>query len=299
MVSEALYPFSSNFFQNGQHRYHYLDEGEGAPVVMVHGNPTWSFYYRELVKALRPDFRCIVPDHIGCGLSDKPSDERYDYRLKSRVDDLERLLDHLEVNRDITLVVHDWGGMIGMGYAVRHPERIRRIVVLNTAAFHLPDTKAFPPALRLGRETWLGALLIRGGNAFCRAAARVCVKRQPLPKDVRAAYLEPYNSWKNRIATLRFVQDIPLNPGDPSYEGVDRIASGLEQLAHVPMLICWGLRDFVFSEHFLVEWERRFPNAEVHRFPDCGHYILEDAAVEVMPLIVQFTKTPAKVGHET
>ena len=109
-------------------RQHYLDEGDGAPVVMVHGNPTWSFFYRRLVEALSPTRRCIVPDHIGCGLSDKPDDSRYEYTLERRVDDLEALLDHLGVREDVSLVVHDWGGMIGTSYAARHPDRIRKMV---------------------------------------------------------------------------------------------------------------------------------------------------------------------------
>lgn len=293
MVSKSLYPFQANWWHRGDLKLHYLDEGEGHPVVMVHGNPTWSFYYRELVKALRPQYRCIVPDHIGCGYSDKPSGSNYGYRLENRIADLEGLLASLAISENITLIVHDWGGMIGMGYAVCHPESIRRLVILNTGAFHLPQTKSFPAALRLGRDTWLGGLLIRGGNAFCRAAAHVCVKRRPLPKAVKKAYLAPYDTWKNRIATLRFVQDIPLMPGDPSFAEVDRIATGLSLLAHIPMLICWGLRDFVFSEQFLLEWEKRFPRAKVHRFPDCGHYILEDAIQEIRPLVTEFIEEPA------
>lgn len=299
MVSQTLYPFKSNWWQRDQLKLHYLDEGSGPPVVMVHGNPTWSFYYRELVKLLSPHYRCIVPDHIGCGKSDKPSDEDYHYTLASRVDDLEGLLTHLNIDQPITLIVHDWGGMIGSGYAVRHPDMIKNMIVMNTAAFHLPNTKAFPPALKIGRDTWLGTLLIRGGNAFCRSAAKVCVKRKPLAKDVKQAYLAPYNSWQNRIATLRFVQDIPLKPGDPSYALVDEIAQNLSKLKDVPMLLCWGLKDFVFSEHFLIEWEKRFPHAEVHRFADVGHYVLEDALEEVGPLIQTFIQTHQPVGTST
>src|SRR5512137_1165151 len=120
------YPFAGHYLDLDGLRLHYLDEGSGEPVVMLHGNPTWSFYYRNLVLALRDKYRCIVPDHIGCGMSDKPGDDRYDYTLQSRVDDLEALLDSLGVTNGITLVVHDWGGMIGMAYATRHPERIKR-----------------------------------------------------------------------------------------------------------------------------------------------------------------------------
>lgn len=269
-------------------RLHYIDEGEGEPVVMLHGNPTWSFYYRNLIETLSGQYRTIALDHIGCGLSEKPDDSRYAYSLKNRVDDLEALLDHLEVDRGITLVVHDWGGMIGMAYAVRHPERIARLVVLNTGAFPLPSSKPFPWPLRVCRNTALGAWLVRGGNAFARIAARVGCKRRPMPKDLRDAYTAPYDSWANRIATLRFVQDIPLRAGDRGYDLVLATADRLEQLADVPMLIAWGLKDFVFDRHFLDEWTRRFPKAEVHRFEDCGHYILEDARDEIIPLIQKF-----------
>ena len=143
------YPFTGRYLDLDGLRYHYLDEGEGPLVVMVHGNPSWSFYYRNLVLALRDRFRCIVPDHIGCGFSDKPGDERYDYTLAQRVADLERLLEHVGGSEKVTLVLHDWGGMIGMAWAARHPERIARLVILNTAAFHLPAEKKFPPALRI------------------------------------------------------------------------------------------------------------------------------------------------------
>jgi haloalkane dehalogenase len=282
------YPFTGKRLDLDGLSYHYLDEGSGAPVVMVHGNPSWSFYYRNLVTALRDRYRCIVPDHIGCGLSDKPSDDRYDYTLSRRVDDLEQLLDSLGVTKNITLVVHDWGGMIGMAYAVRHPERIARLVILNTGAFHLPKTKPFPLGLRICRDSALGTLLVRGFNAFSAGASYVGCKRNPMTPELRALYQFPYNSWQNRIATLRFVQDIPLSPGDRGYELISAVSNGIGQFSNLPMLICWGEQDFVFDRHFLAEWRQRFPDAEVHSYPDCGHYILEDAKEDLVPLISGF-----------
>jgi cis-3-alkyl-4-acyloxetan-2-one decarboxylase len=294
VVSE-LYPFQSHFLELGGLRLHYLDEGKGEPVVMLHGNPSWSFYYRKLVLALRDRFRTVVPDHIGCGRSDKPGDDRYEYTLSRRVEDLERLLDHLELQR-VTLIVHDWGGMIGFAWATRHPERVARLVVLNTAAFHLPRSKAFPAALALARLPGLSDLLVRGLNAFARGATRLCVTRRRMPPEVARAYREPYDSWQNRIAVHRFVQDIPLRPEDRAYALVSETAERLERLAGVPMLICWGMRDFVFDRHFLDEWVRRFPEAEVHRFEDAGHYVLEDAAEEIVPLVEKFLEAhPAQV----
>ena len=287
-VGRELYPFEGKFLalRSGA-RMHYLDEGKGRPVVMLHGNPAWSFYYRNLALALRGGSRVVAPDHIGCGLSDKPGDYEYDYTLQSRVDNLEFLLDRIGIKEDITLVMHDWGGMIGAAYAVRHPGRISKLVILNTAAFFLPRGKTFPPALRLCR-TRLGAALIRGLNAFARGTAWVGCKRHRMDKALRAAYAAPYDNWDNRIATLRFVEDIPLSPEDRAYPLVRETQEKLGIFSALPVLICWGLKDFVFDRHFLDEWKRRFPSAEVHAFPDCGHYILEDAQEEVVPLIKRF-----------
>lgn len=288
MVSKQLYPFTGHYLDRHGLKYHYLDEGQGETVVMVHGNPTWSFYYRNLVLALRDNYRVIVPDHIGCGLSDKPVDSGYSFTLQSRVDDLDALLESLGLREKITLVLHDWGGMIGMAYASRHPERIARLVILNTGAFPLPASKKFPLALKICRDTQFGVFLVQGLNAFARMAARVGCKRHPLSKELREAYCSPYDTWHHRIATLRFVQDIPLSPADPGFALISEVADDLHRFSALPMLICWGERDFVFDHHFRDEWQRRFPAAEVHSFADCGHYILEDAAEEVIPLIEQF-----------
>jgi haloalkane dehalogenase len=179
--------------------------------------------------------------------------------------------------------------MIGMAYASRHPDRVRRLVVLNTAAFLLPEGKRLPWSLRLCRNTLLGPPLVRGLNAFSRGAVRYCTTR-PLPPEVRAGYLTPYDSWTNRIAVLRFVQDIPLRPGDRGYALVRSAQEGLERFRGVPMLLCWGGRDFVFDGDFLAEWRRRFPSAEVCRFPDAGHLVLEDAGAEIVPLVRDFLR---------
>lgn len=285
---DTLFPFKRNYLDRNGNKLQYVNEGQGEPVVMVHGNPSWSFYYRNVVTALSGNHQCIVPDHIGCGLSDKPDDSGYDYTLKNRIDDLEALLEHLDVKENITLIVHDWGGMIGMGYAARYPERIKRLVVLNTGAFHLPSSKPFPWPLWICRNTLLGTALVRGFNAFSSIASYVGVKRKPMSKEVREAYVAPFNSWANRISTLRFVQDIPLKPGDRNYELVSEIAASLPKFSKVPTLICWGLKDFVFDKHFLDQWKAEMPHAVVHEFADCGHYILEDASYEVVGHITDF-----------
>lgn len=284
------YPFKSHYAEINGHKLHYLDEGpaDGEPVVMLHGNPSWSYYYRKLVLALRDHYRCIVPDHIGMGLSDKPGAKDYDFLFTQRADDLTRLLEKLDIKRDITLVLHDWGGMIGMTYAFPVPERIKRLVILNTAAFHLPPEKKLPLSLKSSRLPLVNALLNQGLNAFCKGAIKYCVTRKPMPDDVAAAYLAPYDSWANRLAVRRFVEDIPLRAGQPGYLTMSHVASTLNRFESRPMLIAWGMQDFVFDQVFLKEWINRFPAAEVHRFEDAGHYVLEDAPDEVIPLINDF-----------
>ena len=263
---------------------HFLDEGpRDAPIVlMVHGNPTWSFYYRNLVLALRDRYRCIVPDHIGCGLSDKPADDRYNYTLERRISDLGALMDHIQPETTINMIVHDWGGMIGFGWAVERSEIIGTMIIGNTAAFPLPPDKKLPAALWLVRNTKLGALLVQGMNAFSGMAARVAFKK-PVSARVRKAYTGPYDSWDNRIATLRFVQDIPLDTNDPGYSIVQMTESRLPEFAGKPCMLVWGGKDFVFDHHFLRQWERIFPHARVLEYPDCGHYIFEDGG----PLLVK------------
>ena len=286
-IPKALYPFEGRFLDLDGLGYHYLDEGQGEVVVAVHGNPTWSFYYRNLIIALRGEYRVVVPDHIGCGMSDKPGDDAYNYTLTQRIEDFGRLMDDLGLE-DINLVVHDWGGMIGMAWAVQHPKRIKRLVILNTAAFHLPKSKPLPWQLGLVRNTPLGSLMVRGFNAFSRGAAHVACTRKKLSKEIRDAYCAPYGNWADRIATLRFVEDIPLKPGDDGYSTVSDTAGRLDVFRDKPVLICWGDKDFVFDDHFLAEWKLIYPNAEIHQFPDCGHYILEDASEEVIPIIEDF-----------
>lgn len=286
-VPRHLYPFDAKRLDLDGLSMSYLDEGAGPPVVMVHGNPTWSFYYRRLVRALSPSHRCIVPDHIGMGLSDKPDDARYPYTLARRVEDFGRLLDHVALDRPLHLVVHDWGGMIGMAWAVRHPERVASLVIMNTAAFPLPKERAFHLPLRLTR-TPVGGVLVRHLNAFAVAATRLCVTRRPLPEEVRDAYLAPYDAPATRIATLRFVEDIPLSPADAGYAIVEATRDGLARLADQPALILWGERDFVFDRPFLDEWRRHLPGARVVRFPTSGHYVLEDAHEEIVPLVRDF-----------
>ena len=294
-MAYPAYDFASHRFEvRPGTRMHYLDEGprEGEVVLALHGNPSWSYYWRHLVHGLRDRYRVIVPDHIGMGLSDKPDDAdgalpRYDYTLQSRVDDVGALLAHLGIDGPLSLAVHDWGGMIGFGWALAAPERVRRLVVLNTAAFPMPAGKPMPWQIALGRDYHVGELVIRGFNAFSAGASHLGVERR-MPRDVRRAYVAPYDSWRNRIATVRFMQDIPLGEGDRAWPLVAAAGERLATYADRPAFLGWGLKDFVFDRDFLGPFRAAWPQAEVHAFEDAGHYVLEDRHEVLVPAIRAF-----------
>lgn len=290
------YPFTSRWLLVRGVRMHYLDEGASGgggetgslpgspvPVVMLHGNPTWSFFYRNLVKALSPGCRCIVPDHIGCGLSDKP--QRYDYILKTHIDNCEFLLDSLGI-KECHLVVHDWGGAIGMGMALRNPERIKRMVIMNTAAF---TDRNLPWQLAFCKLPVIGELAIRQFNLFVQAARRMSTTQSGgLKGEALRGYLYPYDNFRNRVAVYRFVKDIPMHRYHESWPVLKDIEERLENLAAKPALLLWGCRDFVFTTHFLGRWKEFLPGAETIALGEAGHYLLEDEPERTNDVIRQF-----------
>jgi len=267
----------------------YLDEGLAAApaateaVLLLHGNPTWSFFYRNAVRALSPTIRCIAPDHIGMGLSEKPAN--YDYTLATRIADVEALVASLGLKR-VHLVVHDWGGAIGFGFATRRPEMIGRIVILNTAAF--PDNN-IPARIALCRAPLgIGALIVRGFNGFAWPATWMAMHRRNLTREEKRGYLFPHNNWRNRAAVHEFVRDIPMSPAHRSHATLAEIERNLPLLAASPKLILWGGRDFCFNDHFYNRWRTIYPGAAAHHFPGAGHYLLDDGGSEVLEKIAHF-----------
>ena len=277
----TVYPFAQHRLDVAGGSINYVDEGAGQAVIMLHGNPTWSFFYRRLIAALRPTHRVIVPDHMGCGLSDKP--QKYPYRLADHIDNLSQLVRQLGL-REIDLVVHDWGGAIGLGYAVRQEVKVRRIVLLNTAAFLSPH---LPWRIGLCKLPVVGDIAIRGLNAFAGGAVFMAVER-PLEPLARKGFLLPYRSYHNRIANLRFVQDIPMDSGHPSWTLLESIGQQLDLFRDTPIQILWGREDWCFNSFFLAEWMHRFPHAELHEIDGAGHYVLEDAHEYIVPAVERF-----------
>jgi len=294
-----LYPFASQWMETPAGRMHYLDEGTepasgelASPLLFVHGNPTWSFHWRRLIEALRPGYRCIAPDHIGCGLSDKPARL---FALDDHVDNLCALIDKLNLER-ITLVAQDWGGAIGLGAMLRMPERLERIVLFNTGAF---PPRCIPWRIAACRIPVVGRLAVQGGNLFSLAALRMTLARRGgLDPEVAAAYIAPYNNWANRRAVYGFVYDIPTGPADRTWKTLATIEQGLPIFADRPIALVWGMRDWCFRPDCLDRFLEAWPNAEAHRLADVGHWVVEDAPDEALGIVEQFLARTQSVQSE-
>lgn len=286
--TRSLYPFEGRTLDlDAGHRMHFLDEGAGQPLLMLHGNPTWSFYYRNLVLGLRGQYRCIVPDHVGCGLSDKPAD--WSYTILDHTTNVCELIQNLNLN-NITLVVHDWGGIIGYLAALRLPERFHRFVVFNTAVSLL----RLPRWLLLMRNRLIGPLAIQGMNLMVRGAFRMARGGSGrYPKEVRDGYLAPYRTWSSRIAIRRFVQEIPMEDGHPNVRLIDELRRDIQVVTDRPHLVVWGMRDPVFHHGYLEAWRELVPGADFHCMEDAGHWVVEDEHGRILPLMSNFLSRTA------
>lgn len=278
---EDEYPFDSHWMNIDGHVMHYVDEGSGPVLLMVHGNPTWSFAWRELIRELRANHRVIAIDHLGCGFSEKPQSDLY--TLEQHISRLVAFTECLDLN-GTTLLAHDWGGAIGMGAAGRMPERFSKFVLMNTGAFR---SQQIPLRIAVCRIPWLGTLALRGLNLFSISALTMAVQK-PLSNCARRGLLTPYSSWGNRVAVREFVRDIPLRPSHRSYSTLAGVEDSLTQFVDHPMQLIWGMKDWCFTPEFLQEFIARFPQAAVREIPDAGHYVFEDAGSEVVAVVKRF-----------
>ncbi len=278
-----LYPFQSRVLTIDGHRYHYVDEGQGEVLLMIHGNPTWSFYWRNLITAWRNHYRVIAPDHLGCGLSDKPV--HYPYCLSRHTSNLVQLIDQLGLD-SITLFGHDWGGAIGLGAALGCRDRFARLVLLNTGAFPPPRV---PWRIAICRTPLVGRIAVQGLNLFALMALRMATaKPERMTSAVRAGVLAPYDGWSTREGIYRFVRDIPMTRRHPTFGTLRELEQRLPELRSRPVQLIWGMKDWCFDEACLERFERIFPDADVCRLEDAGHWVVEDAHERIVPLVEQF-----------
>ena len=257
-------------------------------ILCVHGNPTWGYYYRRVVERFRDSHRVIAVDHLGCGRSDRPTRRQFGYRMTDHRDNLVRLIDQLNLSR-LTLVAHDWGGAIGTAAAVQRKDVFDRVILLNTAAFPPPYV---PRRIAVLRTPLLGTLAMRGGNVFARAATRMTTHRGRLDPSTASALLAPYDSWENRVAIDAFVRDIPLGAQHPTHQSLTRLEQSLPSLADKPLGLIWGMKDWCFRPECLDRFRQTWPDADVTRIDDAGHYVLEDAPEEVLAAIDRTLRQP-------
>lgn len=278
--------------QLGQWTCSYVETGpaNGHPVVFVHGNPTWSYMWRHLLRALgEAGYRAIALDHIGMGRSQRPPRRSYHPSLSQRISEFDQFIAQVVPQGRFALVAHDWGGPIGVSWATQHAQRISHLMVMNTAGFALPAGMSFPLSLRLARSRPFGTLLTRHTNAFVRATLR-WGGTGPLPQPVRRGYLAPYASAAARSAIVGFLRDIPVRSRSHTHTILRRTEQQLPALDEVPTLVCWGMRDPVFGQRILTRWRELMPHAQVLQFDTVGHLIPEEAAPALADLLPAFLR---------
>jgi pimeloyl-ACP methyl ester carboxylesterase len=285
----GLWPYEPRWFQTSDGLIHYVDEGprDGRPVVLVHGAPTWGFLYRNFIGPLvSAGYRVIVPDHLGCGRSDKPAD-RDAYLIERHIRRLDALLESLDLH-DATIAVQDWGGPIGLSWAVAHPERIAGLLIMNTNAHRPPAVVKLPLPIRLFRMPVVGELLVKGLGVFQRMflfRAGVA-KPERLTPAVKRAYLAPHPTWTSRTGILQFPRQIPSGPTGPVADLDGYLEEALEQFRDRPVAIAWGMQDPAFKPFFIDRFVKTFPDARVARIDDASHFLQEDAHERVVPVLL-------------
>jgi pimeloyl-ACP methyl ester carboxylesterase len=290
---EGTWPHPPRWFETPHGRLHFVDAGprQGRPVVLVHGNPTWGYLYRTFIPALvAAGHRVIVPDHLGFGRSDKPEAASV-CGVRAHADRFEALLESLDL-RGATLVLHDWGGPIGLAWATRHPERVAALAILNTFA-HRPTARvplALP--LRLFRLPGLGELFVKRLDGIVRGFLFGAGVRRPerLTRTVRAAYRAPHATPASRTAILTLARQFPAGPAGDVAAFVGDLEARLPALSTRPVFIAWAGQDVVFGAAALARWSTSFPRAELLRVPSAGHFLQEDAPELVVPALVDFLR---------
>ena len=276
-LNRREYPFESHVFEQPMGRMHYVDEGEGEPIIMVHGNPGWSFEFRDVIKTMSATHRCIAPDHIGFGLSDKPFE--WDYMPTSQAENFERFMESLDLD-GITLIVNDWGGPIGLSYAINHPEKIKRLIILNTWLWSVADDWYYQGFSGFMGGA-IGRFLIKHFNFFGKQVVKQAVgDSRKLDREIHAHYYLHLATKEDRKGNYIFPREIV-----GSSKWLDSLWQQREKINQIPTHFIWGMKDIAFREKELNHWLKHWPNAEVTRLPEVGHYPQEEATEVVIGVL--------------
>jgi len=284
-LNRDIYPFNPHYIDLDVGRMHYVDEGEGETIVMLHGNPTWSFLYRDMIKGLSSNFRCVAFDYIGFGLSDKPAE--WDYLPRSHAAHIEAALEQLGL-QNITLVVQDWAGPIGLSYAVNHPENVKRLVIMNTWMWPVEDDWIFRIFSSILGSS-LGRWLIMRHNFFSAVLMRGAIAdKDRFTTGIHLHYKCPHDTYAKRKGVWVFPREII-----GSTRWLSQLWAKRDNLVNKPVLLAWGMKDTAFREIHLRRWHRLFPDATIIHFEDAGHYVQEEKGSEMAQHITAFMKEKA------
>lgn len=284
-IDPKLYPFKSNYLETSAGRIHYLDEGEGPVLLMVHGTPAWSFSYRHLIRELSQNYRCIAVDHLGFGLSDKPKEA--DYAPTAHAERLEQLITHLQL-KNIALLVHDFGGPIGLSYALKQPDNISKVIIFNTWMWSLND---YPDIVRGATiaGSWLGRVLYKYFNFSPKMLVKQAFHdKSKLTKEVHRHYTDVFPDANSRSGTFAFAQHLLK-----SSEWYDQLWKQREVLQQQEVMILWGKNDPLLPYALLQRWKKILPDAEIHEL-EAGHFVQEEKPEEAIRLIRQFLSVGIK-----
>ncbi|MBK8343705.1 MAG: alpha/beta fold hydrolase [Bacteroidetes bacterium] len=274
------YPFAHNYITVDGAQLHYIDEGQGEVLLFVHGTPSWSFEFRNVIKHLSKKYRCIALDHIGFGLSDKPAG--YDYSIQNHTATLLKLINNLQLNQ-FTMLVHDFGGIIGLAAAEQIPEKISKLIILNTWCRSIQDEPEYKKMKGI-----LGSPLMPILYRYFNFSAKYILpaafgERSRLTPEVHQQYLKPFGNAGERNGTVAFAKSL-LRDQD-YYESIGKM---LPVLKNKPVLIIWGMKDAFITEKHLLWMQEQFPTAEVVKYEDAGHFVLEEKSVVAGPVIEAF-----------
>jgi pimeloyl-ACP methyl ester carboxylesterase len=278
-LDKSEYPFTSKYIDTDGHRMHYIDEGNGETIVFVHGTPSWSFDFRNVIKRLKSRFRCVAVDHIGFGLSDKP--EHYDYSTQNHSRTFERFVQERQLD-NFTLVVHDFGGPIALNYAIRHPEKVRNLVVLNSWLWSSAGEPEFEKLKGVLKSPLL-PFLYRYLNLSARYVLPGSFGDHKLPRHILTQYTRPFENKSQRNGTLAFAKSL-LN----DQEWFAELWQQRKMISDKPALFIWGMKDPAISPKYLEKFSRAFANSTVLKLERSGHFPQEEEPEEVAEGILNF-----------
>jgi len=282
-LDRSEYPFASRTFAHTDGRIHYIDEGQGETILFVHGTPDWSFGFRHLIKDLRTNYRCIAFDHLGFGLSEKPANA--DYTVAAQARRLQDFIDQLEL-KDLTLVVTDFGGGIGLQHALEHAENVKRIVLYNTWMWPLNDDIRFAKPAKLARS-WIGRMIyLHLGFSVNVMMPSGYGDKTTLTKAIHAHFKNAIPDANTRKATHAFAKE--LLDAAPFWAAQ---WGRVDRLGKIPTLLCWGLKDRFFPLDLLERWNKALPHASVRAYTEAGHFVHEEAHKELAEDIRAFLAT--------